>query len=171
MTYPASSSAETHQSAPTAETTIRPDAYSEPAPQDIAAKLRQETDRPEEENQLIDGRNAEPNGTARGKSETNEKAPLAKTAQETSGRLNRLAETSQPQFRRSGHLSQIWRRTRLQVLAALGAGIIGYAFGHVVAENDRAMRLFFSAAVGIGLFFVFSAFATQLSRTRRRRLY
>jgi hypothetical protein len=59
----------------------------------------------------------------------------------------------------------------LQALAVIGAAIVGIAFGHVVAGNDPRMQIFFSATVGMGLFFVFSALATQLNRKRRKRLY
>jgi hypothetical protein len=48
--------------------------------------------------------------------------------------------------------------------------MVGIAFGHMVAGNDQ-MQIFFSATVGMGLFFVFSALATQLNRKRRKRLY
>jgi len=190
MTDPASSSTEAHQETIPAETnppsTQTPNAYSKPAPQDIAAaNVRQDpiqslenlasSGRPlaellEDAKQLLDASNAESNATARGKSEINEEVRQAEIEQErSSGRLNRRAEIA-GRSRRSGHLTQIWRRVRLQVLAAFGAAIIGYAFGHVVAGNDRAMRLFFAAAVAMGLFLVFSAFAAQLSR-RRWRLY
>jgi len=72
---------------------------------------------------------------------------------------------------RARHLSRFWRRSRLQFVAALAAVIVGYAFGYVVAGNDERMQIFFSAAVGMGLFLVFSALASQLSRKRRSRLY
>jgi hypothetical protein len=64
-----------------------------------------------------------------------------------------------------------WQRAWLQALAVIGAAIVGIAFGHVVAGNDPRMQIFFSATVGMGLFFVFSALATQLNRKRRKRLY
>src|SRR6266550_3612052 len=63
------------------------------------------------------------------------------------------------------------RRAWLQALAVVGAAIVGIAFGHMVAGNDHRMQIFFSATVGMGLFFVFSALATQLNRKRRKRLY
>ena len=59
----------------------------------------------------------------------------------------------------------------MQFVAALAAVIVGCAFGYVVAGNDHRMQIFFSAAVGMGLFLVFSALANQLSRNRRRRPY
>ena len=65
----------------------------------------------------------------------------------------------------------IRRRAWLQVLGAIGAAGIGYAFSHVVAGNDRAMRVFLAVAVTLGLFLVFSALAGELSRRRRKRLY
>ena len=74
------------------------------------------------------------------------------------------------------HLARIWRRLRLQGLAALGAGIIGIVFGYVVtrrgylvARNDLAMQIFFSVTVGIGLFPLFSVLASRVHRKRRRR--
>ena len=63
------------------------------------------------------------------------------------------------------------RRAWLQALAVVGAAMVGIAFGHMVAGNDHRMQIFFSATVGMGLFFVFSALATQLNRKRRKRLY
>ena len=56
-------------------------------------------------------------------------------------------------------------------MAVLGAAIVGIAFGHVVAGNDHRMQIFLSATVGMGLFFVFSALATEVNRKRRKRLY
>ena len=181
MTYPESSSAETDQAL------IPPEAnrasFRRPTPQDgAAANDRQDTienlavsDRPlaellEEAKHLVAGSNPVPNVTVRGESATNEKVRRTEAEQATSGaRLNHGAETANNRVCRYRHIAQIWRRASLQVLAALGAAVIGYAFGHVVAGNDRAMRLFFAAAVAMGLFFVFSAFATQLIRRHRRR--
>ena len=67
----------------------------------------------------------------------------------------------------AGQLARIWRRARLQALVVGTAAMVGLAFGRVVAEGNYRMQIFFSAAVGMGLFFVFSALATQLNRNRR----
>jgi hypothetical protein len=69
---------------------------------------------------------------------------------------------------RAGDLTCFWRRTGLQFVAALAAVIVGCAFGYVVAGNDHRMQIFLSATVAAGLFFVFSAFASQLNRKSRR---
>jgi hypothetical protein len=189
MTYPGSSSAETDQAA------IPPEAnrasIRRPTPQDgAAASDRQDTiqslenlassGRPlaellEDAKHLLRASNPDPNVTVREESVTKEKARPAEIEQEASGgRLSHRAETASRLYR-SGHAAQIWRRAWLQVLAALGAAVVGYAFAQVVAGNDRAMRVFFATAVALGLFFVFSAFATQLrrrlNRGRRKRLY
>jgi len=84
--------------------------------------------------------------------------------------LNTSAHSAKRRHR-AGHLSWFWRRSWLQFVAALAAVIVGCAFGYVVAGNDHRMQIFFSAAVGMGLFLVFSALANQLSRNRRRRPY
>ena len=75
----------------------------------------------------------------------------------------------------SVRLAPIWRRVRLQALAAFGAAVVGILFGYLVvrrgylvAENDLAMQIFLSVTVGIGLFPLFSAFASQVHRKRRR---
>ena len=70
--------------------------------------------------------------------------------------------------RNARHFTRIWRRAWLQALAVLAAAMVGVAFGYVVAGNDHRMQMFFSAAVGTGLFLVFSAFATQLYRKFNR---
>jgi uncharacterized membrane protein YfcA len=93
--------------------------------------------------------------------------PVVTTTAETGsspGRLNGSLRTAQ-RSHRAGH----WRRAWLQALAVLAAVVVGCGFGYVVARNDRPMQIFFSAAVATGLFLVFSAFATQLNRKRRRR--
>ena len=82
--------------------------------------------------------------------------------------LNRSPETAK-RLHRAG--CRIWRRAGLQGLAVLGAVVVGCTFGYVVARNDRAMQIFFSATVSMGLFFVFSACATQLNRRRRGRRF
>jgi hypothetical protein len=69
---------------------------------------------------------------------------------------------------RAGDLTCFWRRTGLQFVAALAAVIVGCPFGYVVAGNDHRMQIFLSATVAAGLFFVFSAFASQLNRKSRR---
>src|SRR5262245_40561813 len=69
---------------------------------------------------------------------------------------------------RAGHLSQSWRSAGLQFVAVLAAIGVGCAFGYVVAGNDHRMQIFLSATVAAGLFFVFSALATQLNRKVRR---
>ena len=73
--------------------------------------------------------------------------------------------------RRRAGLTWDWRRTGLQFVAALAAVIVGCGFGYVVAGDDHGLQIFLSATVAVGLFFVFSAFATQLyrkfNRTRR----
>ena len=58
----------------------------------------------------------------------------------------------------------------MQFIALLAAVIVGCSFGYVVAGNDRGMQIFLSATVAAGLFFVFSAFATQLNRKSRLEL-
>src|SRR5262249_44713008 len=155
--------------------------YSRPAPQDgAAANVRQDAIQSlenlassghplaellEEAKQLVGASNPEPNVTAR----RTPAAYLGDIEQETSGgRLDLRAETAK-RLQRSRHFAKMWRRARLQISAALGAAVIGYAFGHMVAGNDRLMRFFFAVAVGIGLFLVFSAFAAQLNRRRRKR--
>jgi hypothetical protein len=67
----------------------------------------------------------------------------------------------------AGHLARVWRHARLQALAVVAAAMVGLAFGRAVAGNDYQMQIFFAATVGMGLFFVFSALATQLTRNRR----
>ena len=189
MTYPGSSSAETYQASIPADANSAsnpPDAFSKPTPQAGAAtKVRQDpiqspeklasSNHPlvellENAKQLIDpSTNPEPNVTASGESDINETAGLTEIGQETSGgRLHRQTETAN-RFRRSGHNTQIWRRARLQVMAALAAAVVGCGFGYEVAGNDLAMRVLFAAAVTMGLFFAFSAFATQLNQRRERR--
>jgi hypothetical protein len=180
MTDAASSSAETSQAS------IPADGNGKPAAQESAAtNVRRDavqsieslvsSGRPlaellEEAKQLVDaGPRPEPDGAREIRDD--EKPRPGEMDQETSGgRPNDRAQRAN-RFGSFQHTTQIWRRARLQGLAALGATVIGYAFGHVVAENDRAMRFFFAAAVAMGLFFVFSALATHLNRRRRKRLY
>jgi hypothetical protein len=84
------------------------------------------------------------------------------------------AESSSPdttkRLQSVGRLRWIWRRARLQVLAVLGAAVIGYTFGYIVAANDRPVQFFLSGTVGIGLTIVFSGLASQLRHKGRRRL-
>jgi len=187
MTHPASSSVATHEAAIGVETNpVLTDDYSKPASQDsTAANIRQDaiqslenfatTGHPlaellERAKQLIGAGKPEPNATGRGIPAMHEKSHLANIEQETSGRPLDLRAKTTNRLHRSGHFAVTWRRARLQILAALGAAVIGYAFGHVVAGNDHVMRFFLAAAVTMGLFFVFSALATQLNRRRRKRI-
>jgi hypothetical protein len=104
----------------------------------------------------------------------------APTAVETYSGSSRTERRSSPdvvkQSQRSVRLAWIWRRVRLQALAALGAAVVGIVFGYLVvrrgylfAGNDLAMQTFFSVTVGIGLFPLFSARASQGHRKKRKR--
>jgi hypothetical protein len=186
MTHPDSTSAETPQVAIPADTdpaSTPPNFHSHPAPRGGAvAGVRQEaiqslenlasSDRPlsellEEAKQLVGAINPNPNVTARGKSEIDETPPLADIQQEKrGGRPNERAITA-TRFHRSRRFTGIWRPARVQILAAIMAALVGCAFGYLVAENDRAMQLFFSPTVGLGLFLVFSGFARRTKRLRQ----
>jgi len=99
-------------------------------------------------------------------------APSPAEIHPASSRIDLDSGSQRPnRLRKARHLARIWNRVWLQALAALGAAAIGSAFGYLVARNDHVMEFFFTGAVGIGLFFVFSAFASKLHRSRRRRPY
>ena len=188
MTQSEASSAETHQAAISAETPrpIPPQTDSKPAPRDIAAATARQTairslessasskrslaELLDEAKALLGTSDTEPSGKVRGQSEASERDRLAEIEQGTSGALRTHSAETANRLHRSGHITRIGRRAVLQLVAALGAAVIGYAFGHVVAGNDTAMRFFFAAAVAMGLFLVFSAFATRINRRWRPRL-
>lgn len=187
MTHSESNSAETSEAAIAAETSAPIPAQTDTTPatrRDVAANERRSaiqslenlasserslTDLLDEAKALLGTSNPEPSGMSRGQSEANETARPAEIQRATSGAPPTHAGTADP-LHRSRHTIRIGRRALLQVVAALGAAVIGYAFGHVVAGNDTAMRFFFAAAVAMGLFLVFSAFATQINRRWRPRL-
>lgn len=156
---------------------------SRPAPRDIAAaKARQAAIQSleatasskrslaellDEAKELLGTSNPKPSGTVGGQSEADERARPTEIEQGASDRPPSHSAETANRFHRSEGTTRIGGRALLQLVAALGAAVIGYAFGHVVARNDTAMRFFLTAAVAMGLFLVFSAFATQINRRWR----
>jgi len=187
MTQSESSSAETHQVAIAAEASgpNPPQTNSELGPRDVtAANVRQSaiqslenlasSKRPlaellDEAKELLGSSKREPSGTICGQSEANQRARLTEIEQRTGGGPPSHSAETATRLHRSGRTTRNGRRALLQLMAALGAAAVGYAFGRVVAETDIAMRFFFAAAVAMGLFLVFSAFATQINRRWQRR--
>ena len=190
MTFPALSSTEAYPPPTPGEAnpaSVPADADSKPTPQDGAAvNVRKRaiqslenlgsSDRPlaellDEAKRLLDSSNPEPSLMARATSDRNEKARQAEIEQRAGGDgLRDRAETAN-RLRRSGHTCRASGRIWLQAVAVLAAVVVGCGFGYVVAGNDHRFQIFLSATVAVGLFFVFSAFATQLyrkfNRTRR----
>jgi hypothetical protein len=88
------------------------------------------------------------------------------------GRSPDVAKQSQ----RPTRLARIWPGLWLHALAALGAAVFGTIFGYLVvrrgylfAGNERAMQIFLSVTVGIGLFPLFSVPLSQVRGKRRKR--
>lgn len=171
MTHSESSSAETSQAAVAAEAPGPNPAQADtkPPPPGIASTKRQSAIKSkktwppvsaplaellEEAKELLGTSSPEPSGTTRGQSsEADERARVAEIEQRASGTPPTHSAETANRLDRSGHTTtRIGRRALLQVVAALGATVIGYAFGHVVAGNDKAMRFFLAATVTTGLF-------------------
>jgi hypothetical protein len=187
MTHSESSSAETSQAAIAAETpeAVPPETYSGPTPRDVAAanarqaaiKSLEDTASSkrslaallDEAKALLETSNPKPSETTRGRLEATARARLADIKQATSGVPPTQSVETVNRLERSGHTTRIGRRALLQLVAALGAAVIGYVFGHVVAGSDTEM-IFFAGTVAVGLFLVFSAFATRMNRRWRPRL-
>jgi hypothetical protein len=186
MTHSEASSAETDQERVAADGTDSAADHSKPAPRDITtANVRQSAIQSleksasserslaellDEARELLGTSNPEPSGSIRGQSEATERLRFAEIKQGMSGDPPSDSAETANRFHRSGHSTRTERPAFLQVVAALAAAVIGYLFGHIVAGEDTVMRFFFAATVGMGLFLVFSAFATQIERKWRKRL-